>query len=183
MISPARVPNRLKSTGATSPLSSKRAEITCFGADLDRSSRSLSFSLGLLVTGTPMFPRVYFIQQSSVRVGSANHRRFRGDQSRRPFVTAVGARKKLVKFGSRRSGVREIWHHLPREQTHRCLGLGATDHAEVHLERGRFEAADTAVIAVDRAANLLRRSDPSQAFVYMRLERLARQAFDHLLIV
>jgi len=51
----------------------EKAEITCFGSDLDRSSRSPSFSLGLLVTGTPMFPRAYFIQHSSVGAVPQNH--------------------------------------------------------------------------------------------------------------
>src|SRR5215471_17464200 len=81
------------------------------------------------------------------------------------------------------SCTRKVWHYLAGEQPHRCLGLGTADHAEIHLQRGAFEAADAAVIAVDGSPNLLRSPDPSEAFFDLRLERLARQALDHFLIV
>src|SRR5215472_16912403 len=81
------------------------------------------------------------------------------------------------------SCTRKVWHYLAGEQPHRCLGLGTADHAEIHLQRGALEAANAAVIAVDGAPNLLRSSDPSEAFFDLRLERLAREAFDHLLVV
>src|ERR1700730_1969678 len=45
-------------------------------------------------------------------------------------------------------------HHLAREQQHRRLGLGAADHAEIHLQRRALEAADATVITLDGAANL-----------------------------
>src|SRR5262249_59313911 len=35
----------------------------------------------------------------------------------------------------RRSSAGKVRHHLAREQQHRRLGLGATDHAEIHLQR------------------------------------------------
>jgi hypothetical protein len=52
MISPARFPNWLKSTGATSPLSLKSTVMTCLWFEVDHRS-SLSFSFGLVATGTP----------------------------------------------------------------------------------------------------------------------------------
>src|ERR671930_78355 len=69
MISPARLPNCLKSTGATSPLSSKRTDTLCWRSDLDHpSSRSLSFSLCLLATGTPKCsPALYILNEYSLR--------------------------------------------------------------------------------------------------------------------
>src|ERR1700730_18921649 len=79
---------------------------------------------------------------------------------------------------SRRFGIDQalskMRHHLAREQQHRRLGLGAADHAEIDLQRCGLEAADATVITLDGAANLLRRHDPSQAFLDLRIERLPR---------
>src|SRR6516164_4205909 len=82
-----------------------------------------------------------------------------------------------------RSSLGKMRHHLAREQQHRRLGLGAADHAEIDLQRRALEAADATVITLDGAANLLRRTDPSQAFLDLRFERLPRQALDHFLVV
>src|SRR5262249_55451313 len=100
----------------------------------------------------------------------------------RTFVNDLPARGEVAN-SFLRSRARKVWHHLAREQLQRCCGVSTPDHAEVDLQRGAFEAADAAVIAVDGAPNLLWSSDPSEAFFDLRLERLAREAFDHLLVV
>src|SRR5262249_58832912 len=83
----------------------------------------------------------------------------------------------------RRSGAGKVRHHLAREQLHRRLGLGATDHAEIHLQRRALEAADAAVITLDCGSDLLGRTDPCQASDDLRFKRLAPQALDHFLVL
>ena len=74
-------------------------------------------------------------------------------------------------------------HHLAGEQRHRRLGLGVADHPEIHLQRGRFEAVDLAIVGGDRLADIVRRADPGRAFLHLRLERLLGDDLDRLLVV
>src|SRR5262249_13709708 len=150
MISPARFPNCLKSTGATSPLSLKSADIVRLWPELDhRSFQLVSFSFGLPATGTPT--------RSPVRLLPNTPGSRLVPELKRPFevpnhiVSVIGFRA--------RSGPRKVGHRLAREQPHRGLRLGTPDHAEIHLQGGAFEPADAAMIIIDGATNLFRSSD------------------------
>jgi hypothetical protein len=55
-------------------------------------------------------------------------------------------------------------HHLAGEQPHRLLGFGAADHAEIHLQRRRFEATDLTVIGLDRTTDIVGRADQAALF-------------------
>src|SRR5262249_56664864 len=59
-------------------------------------------------------------------------RRLRGSNQNR-IDTGVELGKNFIQTPLP-SGPREVWHHLACEQSHRCLGLGASDHAEIDLQ-------------------------------------------------
>ncbi len=74
-------------------------------------------------------------------------------------------------------------HDIAREQPDRLLGVGLADHAEVDLQRRRFEASHLGIVGGDRLADIVRRPDPGRAFLDLRLERLLGDDLDRFLVV